>query len=78
MADRRSVSSDDYNGAVTGEATIGMKGPVKTLQQVTSSGTRAQDKRAGKVVDALDIAIQDEFLKDKSSGSQEQKEATSK
>lgn len=66
MADRRSISSDDYEGAITGEATVGMEGPVKTLQQITSSGKKTQNKRAEKEMNALDSAIQDEFLKDKS------------
>lgn len=73
MTDRRSISSDDYKGAITGEATVGMKGTAKTLQQVTSSGKKAQDKRAEKGMNALDTAIQDEFMKHKSDGSQGQK-----
>lgn len=60
---------------MTGEASVGMKGTVRTLQQVTSSGAKAQDKRAEKAMDALNAAMQDEFLKDKSDGKQEQKEA---
>lgn len=59
MTDRRSISSDDYQNATTGEATVGMKGKVKELQQVTSSGTKSQDKRMEKALSALNTAAQE-------------------
>lgn len=56
MADRRSDSS--YEGTVE-EAKVGVKGDPKTLNQLSSSGRRAQQKRIQNALASLDTAARD-------------------
>lgn len=78
MIDKRFIFSDNYKSAIIEKTMIDMKRTVKTLQQITFFEKKTQNKRTEKEMNALDIAIQDEFLKNKSDESQESKTATFK
>ncbi|EEH34210.2 hypothetical protein PAAG_05259 [Paracoccidioides lutzii Pb01] len=56
MADRRSISSDDYNDVTIHEA-ISMD--TKTFAQLSSSASAAKDARMRSALEALDAATKD-------------------
>lgn len=56
MSDRRSDSS--YRATIE-EATVGIKGDPQTLNQLSSSGRSAQQKRMRKALASLDAAASD-------------------
>ncbi|OAL34259.1 hypothetical protein AYO20_06515 [Fonsecaea nubica] len=58
MANRTSVSSDDYVDPVIENAVIGIKIDLDTLKQLTSSGAAAQDARHREVKESIEKAIQ--------------------
>ncbi|QVM08176.1 hypothetical protein D8B26_002870 [Coccidioides posadasii str. Silveira] len=68
MADRRSDSS--YNATIE-EAKVGIKGDPKTLNQLSSSGRSAQQKRIQNALASLDTAARDLQARENDQGSSE-------
>lgn len=64
MADRRSVSFDDYKDPIVEDAQVGLKGTPETLNQLSSSADAAKKKRTAKAAAAIDAAVRKELLGD--------------
>lgn len=71
MSDRRSVNSDTYTDPVVEEGQVGFKADTQTLKQLSSSAKAAQAKRMQKPAAALDAAVRDKLLGDKSDSKHE-------
>lgn len=64
MADRSSISSDDYTGTKLEDAGAAVAGkPIspRTAKQLSSSGKVAQDNRVIKAREALEKTMEDAF-----------------
>jgi hypothetical protein len=67
MADRSSISPDDYTEATIEDAQVAVKGNSQTIsprtaKQLSSSGKVAQDNRIAKPREALEKAMRDAFV----------------
>jgi hypothetical protein len=59
MAERTSISSNDYNNPVIDDATVGFKADAKTLNQLSSSAEAAKKARGQKALAAFDNAMKE-------------------
>lgn len=67
MTDRRSTSSDNYEGAIIEEAHVAVKGSSKpmspkTTKQLSSSAEAAKKARTLKAEEAIEKAVKAEFF----------------
>jgi hypothetical protein len=74
MADRRSISSDNYENPVIEEANFSLRGTAQTLNQVSSSAKSAKENRTVKAAAALDSAVRERLLQEEKDSKKETKD----